>query len=150
MTIAPEELEILSKPKVQDAIVKAIGSLRRMDNFFCDNDLWTVISVYESDNFISAIGLKSWRSNFCLDDPALVRLPRSIDDENPGRGMIQMCPIPPILTPILDPIDNHVVVWWEASWVEFKHGEWITNHMGGSTPRLALLRAMEYQVEVKG
>ena len=99
--------------------------------------------------------------NKCLLIPTYIehenylRLPLPIDPVNPERGLLGMCPTPPMLTPIYEKENSHEeskVVWWEASWPEEKHGEWVMNVMGGATFTRAMLKAIAHQwgIEVPG
>lgn len=121
---------------LQKVYEKAMGPWQVGDRFY--NEVTKMECTFSE---LSPHGLSYYETIF--------RLPFPIDPRNPERGIQGMCSIPVQLVPIYNPEQNNAIVWWETSWSEDKHGEYITNHMGGETPTLAILKALAFQEEIE-
>jgi len=149
METNPEILRYLTA--LQPMIREAMGPLQANDRFrtfYRGKDIEGVV-IHTFDDLAHCYSDIFGRFNIIPTETGLIPIPAFCDfgpDGKPtSRCLVGMLDIPVIMTPIYNQEKDNEVVWWEMSWVELKHGEWITNIMGADNPYLALLRALEAQ-----
>ena len=131
--ITPDELAILRKPEVQEYIREKMGQWDDGDLYHCEIDGKERLILPDED------GMKRWP---CCCHVLLIPDCISRDNERPERGLWGMLRTNGTKVSMLES-ENGVTLYikldgkWTASFVE-------------STPRLALLKALEWQIGAEG
>lgn len=129
----PEELKYFTA--LRGVIAEKMGEKEGDDRVYCATD-------NRSQEWVDCC-------EYCGECRGDIRLPLAIDPENPERGLLGMCDPPVQLTPIYNPHQNNVVIYWEATWSEERCMEFNEINVSGETPTLALLKALVWQEGVE-